>query len=88
MAARTRVYHMTIGENDRLVRATNPPHALIETPLGVHRLGGVPYMLTSEPGLTPEQRTGLISGGPNADLRRALGPNVEANRPKTAQGNL
>lgn len=37
-----------------------------ETPLGVHWLGGVPYMLTSAPKLTPEQRARLISGGPNA----------------------
>lgn len=37
-----------------------------ETPLGVHWLGGVPYMLTSVPKLTPEQRARLISGGPNA----------------------
>lgn len=37
-----------------------------ETPLGVHWLGGVPYMLTSTPKLTPEQRARLISGGPNA----------------------
>jgi hypothetical protein len=37
-----------------------------ETPLGVHWLGGVPYMLTSAPKLTPEQRARLISSGPNA----------------------
>ncbi len=37
-----------------------------ETPLGVHWLEGVPYMLTSAPKLTPEQRARLISGGPNA----------------------
>jgi hypothetical protein len=37
-----------------------------ETPLGVHWLGGVPYMLTSAPKLTPEQRARLIGGGPNA----------------------
>ena len=37
-----------------------------ETPLGVHWLGGVPYMLTSATKLTPEQRARLISGGPNA----------------------
>lgn len=41
-----------------------------ETPLGVHWLGGVPYMLTSAPKLTPEQRARLISGGPNAGRAR------------------
>jgi hypothetical protein len=41
-----------------------------ETPLGVHWLGGVPYMLTSAPKLTPEQRARLISGGPNAGCVR------------------
>lgn len=29
MAAQTRVYLVTIGENDRLVRATHPSHALM-----------------------------------------------------------
>lgn len=29
MAAQTRVYRVTIGENDRLVRATHPSHALM-----------------------------------------------------------
>jgi hypothetical protein len=44
-----------------------------ETPLGVHWLGGVPYMLTSTPKLTPEQRARLISGGPNAGRVRREG---------------
>jgi hypothetical protein len=44
-----------------------------ETPLGVHWLGGVPYMLTSAPKLTPEQRARLISGGPNAGRVRREG---------------
>lgn len=29
MAAQSRVYRVTIGENDRLVRATHPSHALM-----------------------------------------------------------
>ena len=29
MAAQTRVYLVTVGENDRLVRATHPSHALM-----------------------------------------------------------
>ena len=44
-----------------------------ETPLGVHWLGGVPYMLTSVPKLTPEQRARLISGGSNAGRVRREG---------------
>jgi hypothetical protein len=44
-----------------------------ETALGVHWLGGVPYMLTSTPTLTPEQRARLISGGPNAGRVRREG---------------
>ena len=36
------------------------------TALGVHWIGGKPYMLTSPATMTPEQRARLISGGPNA----------------------
>lgn len=51
-----------VASNDQLGRA--PERA--ETPLGVHWIGGTPYMLTSVPELTPEQRARLISSGPNA----------------------
>lgn len=37
-----------------------------DRPLGVHWLGGVPYMLVNTRKVTPEQRARLISGGPNA----------------------
>lgn len=37
-----------------------------ETQLGVHWLGGLPYMLVSTGRVTPEQRARLISSGPNA----------------------
>ena len=52
-----------LGSNDQL--GPNVPERE-ETQLGVHWLGGAPYMLTSVPKLTPEQRARLISGGPNA----------------------
>ena len=52
-----------LGSNDQL-GPLQPKRA--ETPLGVHWLGGQPYMLVSTGKVTPEQRARLVSSGPNA----------------------